>query len=169
MPRKAELGPKKTVRENFGRPTLYTPALVDRICELVACSPVGIDKIISLYPEMPSHCTIKLWRHQYPDFSAKYLNAKSLQSQLLVEEIDDLIPIGIKYYLDDKGQERIDAPSASLVIAKINNRKWHASRLAPKIYGEKVQIETKNDDTEALKAELIELRAKLAEKSKSDY
>jgi hypothetical protein len=153
-----------------GRPTTYNQDLAKLICERVATNPVGLETLIQLYPDLPNSSTIKAWRQQFPEFSAWYLQAKSFQSQIMVEEIDDLIPIGVRFYLDDKGQERIDPPSASLVIAKINNRKWQAARLAPKIYGERVQLESvSNDDTEALKAELKELREKLAEKSKSEY
>ena len=124
-----------------GRPSIYTEELAKLICERVSLCKLGIDKICNLYDDMPHSDTIKQWRLEKPHFSAMYLEAKSLQAQLLVEEIDDLIPIGIQYYTDDKGQQRIDAPSASLVIAKINNRKWTAARLAPKIYGDKTQSE----------------------------
>ncbi len=152
-----------------GRPTKYTPEFGKLICERVATNPVGLETLISLYPDMPDHSTIKAWRKQYPEFSSWYLEAKSFQSQLLVEEIDDMIDCGIRYIVDDKGQERIDPPSASLLIAKINNRKWTASRLAPKIYGDKQIIEQTTSENEQLKAELSELRAKLAEKAKSEY
>lgn len=155
----------------MGRPTKYTEDLAKLICSRVATNPVGLETLVTLYDDMPEHSTIKAWRHKYPNFSAWYLEAKSLQAQLLVEEIDDLIPKDIRYYIDDRGNERIDAPSASMLIAKINNRKWTAARLAPKIYSERMFVtdESKNSENEALKAELIELRAKLAEQNKSEY
>ena len=117
--------------KKMGRPTIYTEDLAKLICARVATNKVGIETLISLYDDMPDSDTIRAWRFKYPNFSRWYLEAKSLQSQLLVEEIDDMINCGIRYIVDDKGQERIDPPSASLVIAKINNRKWQAARLAP--------------------------------------
>jgi len=152
-----------------GRPTKYTDDLAKLICSRVATNPVGLETLVTLYNDMPEPSTIKAWRHQYPQFSAWYLEAKSFQSQLLVEDIDGMIDCGIRYIVDDKGQERIDPPSASLLIAKINNRKWTAARLAPKIYGDKQIIEQTTSENEQLKAELAELRAKLAEKAKSEY
>lgn len=126
-----------------GRPTTYTPELAKLICERVANNPVGVETLIQLYPDLPNSSTIKAWRKTHGEFSAWYLEAKAFQAQIMVEDIDDLIPQELNYYVDDKGQKRIDAPSASLLIAKINNRKWTAARLAPKIYGDKKQEEDK--------------------------
>lgn len=126
----------------MGRPTDYTIEQGDLICERIATNPVGYSTLVQMYPDMPHVCTINAWRHSIPEFAEKYLRAKSFQAQLLVEEIDTLLPDQIKYYTDDRGNERIDAPSASMLIAKINNRKWMAARLAPKIFGDKQQTET---------------------------
>lgn len=124
-----------------GRPTTYTPELAKLICERVATNPVGLETLIILYPDMPNSSTIKAWRKTHSEFSAWYFEAKSFQAQLLVEEIDELLPSEIRYYHDAQGNERIDAPSAAMIIAKINNRKWTAARLAPKVYGDKQQID----------------------------
>ena len=112
---------------------------------------------------------IREWRRKHPNFNAKYLTAKSFQAELMVEEIDDMLPHEIKTYLDDRGNERIDAPSASLAIAKVNNRKWTAARLAPKRYGDVSQLDTLKGENEELKKEMEELRAQLDQKHKKDY
>lgn len=153
----------------LGRPTIYTDELGKLICERVAANPIGLETLLKLYDDMPDHSTIKAWRLKYPDFSSRYLEAKSFQSQLLVEEIDSMIDCGINYIVDDKGQQRIDPPSASLIIAKINNRKWTAARLAPKIYGEQKHLEEKIEENAKLKDELRELQAKLADANRKDY
>lgn len=125
-----------------GRPTLYNDEIADRICDLVSTHSMGIAKIIEMYPDLPKDSTIKEWRLKHASFAAKYLEAKSLQAQILVEEIDDLIPTEIGHYFDERGNKRVDGASASLLIAKINNRKWTAARLAPRIYSEKNQTES---------------------------
>lgn len=146
-----------------GRPTKYTQDLAKLICERVATNPVGIETLVNMYPDLPSSPTIKAWRKTYSEFSSWYLEAKAFQAQIMVEDIDELIPNGIQYYVDDKGQERIDAPSASLVIAKINNRKWMAARLAPKIYGDK-----KQEDTQGTKETLSKIQALVADLNKTN-
>lgn len=152
-----------------GRPTKYTPEFGKLICERIAINPVGYSTLVQMYPDMPDVSTIKAWRMSIPDFSRMYLEAKSFQAQLLVEEIDTLLPDQIKYYTDDKGNERIDAPSASMLIAKINNRKWMAARLAPKIFGEQKQVEELKGENDRVKSELAELRAKLDKVNLSEY
>lgn len=130
-----------------GRPTKYTPELGKLICERIAINPVGYSTLEQMYPDMPHVGTVRAWRTSIPEFSTLYLEAKAFQAQLLVEEIDSLLPDKIRYYVDDKGNERIDAPSASMLIAKINNRKWMAARLAPKLYGDKQQVDISANET----------------------
>jgi hypothetical protein len=124
-----------------GRPSIYSEEYAKLICERVAINPVGYSTLVQMYDDMPHVATIRAWRMTKPAFSKMYREAKEFQAEIMVEEIDDLIPGGIRFYVDDKGQERIDAPSASLVIAKVNNRKWMAARLAPRLYGDKQQPE----------------------------
>lgn len=152
-----------------GRPTNYTPEIGKFICDKVSTHPVGYRILQDLYPEIPSYQTLLEWRAKFSEFGERYLNAKRFQSEILVEEIDSMIPDGIRYYIDDKGQERIDAPSAGLIIAKINNRKWTASKLAPKIYGDRKELENVQAENETIKAELAKLRAELDAKNKRDY
>jgi hypothetical protein len=128
-----------------GRPTIYTPELGDWICEIVASNPVGLYTIASLYNDFPVPSTIYTWHTKHPEFRDKYLKAKALQAILKVQEVDDMLDCPLLYIKDANGQERIDPPSASMRIARANSRKWEASRLAPKIYGErKEEADTQN-------------------------
>lgn len=150
-----------------GRPTDYTPELGQRICDLIATHPVGYETIRQMFPDLPVRKVVLGWRRKFPDFGDKYLAAKRFQAEIMVEEIDDMLPHEVKTYYDSEGNERIDSPSASLAIAKANNRKWTAARLAPKYYGDNVDVnEVSNED---LKQELRELREELKKKHEKEY
>lgn len=136
-------------KEPVGRPTLYNADIAKRTCDLIATHTIGIAQIIKMYPDLPCSAIIKEWRKKYPEFDEMHTQAKAMQARLLVEEIDEMIPGDIAYYTDDKGNSRIDAPSANLLIAKINNRKWTAARLAPRIYADRAVI----DNTHTIKHE----------------
>ena len=122
-----------------------------------------------MYPDLPLKGVVSRWRLKHADFGANYLAAKAFQAELMVEEIDELIPHEIKTYIDDRGNERIDSPSASLAIAKANNRKWTAARLAPKRYGDLTRLENLEEENHDLKKELDALRIQLAIKHEKDY
>ena len=152
-----------------GRPTTYTPELADRICELVATNTCGIDTLTATYPEFPDEAVIRLWRFKNESFSRKYAQAKMFQAELLAEQIHKISNSPIMYH-DAEGNERVDSGSVALARLRVDSIKWHASKLAPKIYGDRQTIETTtNTDNEKLKEELSILRSRLDEKSKCDY
>lgn len=124
-----------------GRPTIYTKELAELICERVATHTIGIQALCKMYDDIPDQHTIKQWRHKNLEFSTLYDKAKIMQAQLLVEECEDLIPMEIKTYFDDAGNERYDPVSATLLKEKVAHRRWMAARLAPKVYGDRQTIE----------------------------
>ena len=62
-----------------------------------------------------------------------------------------------------------DAGIVAAQKALANHKTFMASKIKPKIYGDKQIIEQTTSENEQLKSELAELRAKLAEKAKSEY
>ncbi len=152
----------------LGRPTNYTPELGDRICHLVAIHPIGYEHIQAMYPEIPKRQVVREWRKRFPEFNVKYLDAKRFQAELMVEDIDEMLPDEIKIYFDKEGNERIDSPSAAMLIAKINNRKWMAARLAPRRFGDSLQTEDVDKNKET-KEEMLAIRADLDPKNLKDF
>ena len=159
---------EKIKKKPFSRSS-YTPEMGQEICRIVATHPEGQKKLCIKFPHLPNHDTINEWRWQFQDFSDQYAKAKMQQSELMAEQISELSEVANKY-IDSEGNERIDTGSIASQRLQIDSIKWLASKLAPKIYGDRMQVHTtNNEDTEAMKAELQELRAKLAEKAKSEY
>lgn len=151
-----------------GRPTDYSVELGDRICYLVATHPIGYEPLQSMYPDLPNRQTVRVWRHKYPKFNAKYLDAKRFQAEIMVEDIDEMLPDKIKMYFDKEGNERIDSPSAAMLIAKINNRKWMAARLAPRRFGD-AGVSDDPDHNKETKEEMRTIRDDLDSKNQKEF
>lgn len=132
-----------------GRPTIYTPELVERICELVASSSDGLEIICNNNPELPHPDTIKSWRAKYDDFSAKYLLAKEKQAHLVAEDMVKIHERTKQYCYEDPitGAMKIDSGMIALANLEFQSKKWHLSKLAPKSYGDAKKSDDEKKDS----------------------
>jgi len=110
-----------------GRPTKYSAATADEICDTIAsgnslravCRKMGIAK-----------STVFKWLHDHPDFLDHYTRAREIRGEFYGERVSE---IGIK----GEGGE-IDPQVARVAI---DAYKWTAARMAPKSWGDKQQID----------------------------
>ena len=124
-----------------GRPSIYTDELADLICSRVATHPIGLPKLCAMFDDMPDQETINRWRYERKEFSNKYAQSKVFQAELMAEELIELAS-SKAYYHDAQGNERVDSGHVASQALLVNTIKWHASKLAPKIYGDKQQTES---------------------------
>lgn len=103
-----------------------------------------------MYEDLPAQSTIHLWRVEHKEFSERYLEAKRAQIDLVMEELDEILDENTEYYMDEAGNQRIDSPSVTKAIAKANNQKWFASKIAPKLYGDSKQEDKKDESVSLL-------------------
>ena len=131
-----------------GRPTSYTKELADLICERLA----GGESMRSIArdEDLPAVSTIFKWIREDEEFSVQYDRAKIESADALVEDMLDiadnqveqpLIVDGIPFQIDGKVVMIKDAVSVSHAKLRVDTRKWAASKLKPKKYGEKLQTE----------------------------
>ncbi len=147
--------PKNGQKER-GRPCKYTPELGDFICNIIATTSMGLPNICESYDFLPWPSTVRKWRLEYADFSAKYARAKLAQADILAEECLEIA--------DSSTAENYNADRL-----RIDTRKWLASKLLPKQYGDKLLLEEKTEENVRLKEELLKLRADLDERNKKEY
>lgn len=152
----------------MGRPTTYSPELGAYVCKMIATHACGLKKLEKMYEEFPFHSTIYAWIYDHPEFSSLYLDARRIQAAVLADSMLD-IPDDIGTFEDKEGVERID--SGILGKSKLNYEilKWHASKMAPKIFGDRHVVEQTTAENEGLKAEITLLRSQLNEKNTKDY
>lgn len=136
--------PKKIpeVKNKGGRPLEYTQEMGDYICELVSSTGHGLLKLTKLYPELPDKMTINRWRHRVPEFRAQYALAKLEQADILAEEcleIADDDSNDTKVNFD--GSEICNTEFIARARLRVDTRKWLASKLLPKQYGQHAEEE----------------------------
>lgn len=106
-----------------GRPSKYTKALGDRICDELMDGK-SLVKICAA-KDMPHRITVIRWMQNDPDFATKCAHARTAQADVM----DDLI-------LDVANACTNETAQADKV--KISAYQWRAAKLAPKRYGEKI-------------------------------
>jgi len=136
--------PRSKVRQYVG--TSYSAPVARRICERIMHGETL--KEIAKDPKMPSSNTVVKWlaNPELADFREMYYYAKRVYAELLIEEIITLA--------DDRSEDwepTYDAagnftgwvPNNDTVQRsrlRIDTRKWLATKLLPKIYGDKVDV-----------------------------
>jgi hypothetical protein len=110
---------------NTGRPTVYSQELANRICDRIALgeSLIGICKDNG----MPGRSTVHVWLAENSDFLDKYVHAREDQADYKADEIEDIADRVLK------GELKPDAARVA-----IDAKKWTASKLKPKKYGDRV-------------------------------
>lgn len=114
-----------------GRPSDYTDEKADAICERIVAGESM--RAICADPDMPAISTVFRWLSLNAQFSEQYARAKEEQAEAFADEIvriaDKDVPDEDTAVLTARDRLRVDA------------RKWVASKLKPKKYGDKVQTE----------------------------
>ena len=136
----------------LGRPQIYTQELADKICEEISTSNKGLRTICK---ELGiSTMTVLRWLsdEEKKDFRVQYARAKEEQADHLAEEILEIADDSTrddKTILDKQGNPIIveNTEWTKRSQLRVDARKWIASKLKPKKYGDKLQTENKTDLT----------------------
>jgi hypothetical protein len=111
----------------FGRPTTYSTEIAEEICRrMTTRDQVGKTRSLRSVcseDDMPIERTVYNWLIAHEDFLQMYARAKDTLADMNAEDILDIA---------DK------ATDANLARLQIDARKWWASKVAPKKYGDKI-------------------------------
>lgn len=112
----------------------FSAEAADMVCEAIASSTKGLRSLCAARVDLPSWQTIMAWLNRYPNFQEQYARAKSRQMELLAEEILDIS--------DAPAGDNVQVQRAKL---QVDTRKWLMSKLAPKKYGERIDVTTSGE------------------------
>ena len=121
-----------------GRPSSYTVEIGERVCnELMEGKTLTA---ICSADDMPHSAAVFRWLQKDDVFRNKYAHAREVQADTLADQILDIADDGKSdKYFDEDGTERVDHDVVARSRLRVDARKWYASKLAPKKYGEKVE------------------------------
>ncbi len=135
---KTKPAPKK---RKTGRPSLYTEALAAEICRRLAegetLRSVCRDKA------MPDKATILRWLadKKKADFREQYVYAREMQADALFDEALEIADDASGDWTKDKdGKKVLDHENIQRSRLRVDTRKWAAGKLAPKRYGDKLDL-----------------------------
>ena len=127
-----------------GRPTTYSIELADYICERLADGESM--RSVCRDESMPAMSTVFKWLREHEAFSEQYAIAKDECADALVEDMLDIAdnqvanPVlvdDVPLVVDGKIVTTVDAPAVNHARLRVDTRKWAASKLKPKKYGDR--------------------------------
>ena len=154
-----------------GRPTDYNEDIANRLCTEIASSSKSL-RTLCKGDDMPDISTIMRWIKKHEEFREQYARAKEAQADYLIEEMIDIADNGSNDFMTvvigDLEYEKENKEVISRSRLRVDTRKWIASKLKPKKYGDKVELEQSgsviNYNTELTADEIAKLKNELDRK-----
>lgn len=106
---------------------------------------------ITQEPNMPPYSTFNAWANSSPERFSEYARARQIQADYYA---DDTIAIADHEPDNQRARNRMDA------------RRWHASKIAPKKYGERIQNEINASIEQKFKVDLSSMTSEVREELK---
>lgn len=139
-----------------GRPTDYNYELIVEICDKIASTSKGLNRLCKENPHWPSRKCIYEWLLRHKEFSDLYAKAKSHQADFLFEECFDIADDTSRdtRVVGEDEREVCNSEWINRSRLRVDLRKWVVARLAPHKYGD--HIADKGNDE--IKSELSDIK-----------
>jgi terminase small subunit-like protein len=137
----------------MGRPSAYRAEIADAICEGLI-EGRSLREVCSA-PGMPPESTVRQWAlDDVQGFGALFTRATQIRAQRLADEIVELSDEDCTY-IDETGRRRIDQGAVAQLRLRVDTRKWVASKLLPRIYGDRIVAEHVGKDSGPIQVEVV--------------
>jgi hypothetical protein len=147
---------KKLPKASKGRPSIYSPELATEICTRIA-SGKSLRTVCSA-EDMPATATVFRWLldEKLKNFKDQYARACEERSEAFIEEILDIADDGSNDFIEDDYQKgktpgyQLNQENIQRSRLRVDTRKWYASKLKPKKYGDKLDVTSKDEKLDGL-------------------
>jgi len=107
----------------------FSQAVADEICERYTDTSETMRSILAR-PGMPSYPTVSKWLDDNPAFAAAYARAREHRAEHFADEIMSIA---------DEAEGETESAVVQAARLRVEARKWCASKLLPRLYGDKVE------------------------------
>lgn len=129
----------------MAKPREFDQIIGDEICDRLT-NGESLRKI-SCDEHMPAASTIYKWLTANKTFAEQYAHAREAQADTLADEILDIADDGSNDYMErEDGSVEYNGDAVSRSKLRVDSRKWIASKLKPKKYGDKQLIGSDPDN-----------------------
>jgi Bacteriophage Sf6, terminase small subunit-like len=126
-----------------GRPTRYTEKLGAQICALIMTGQSLRE--VCRREDMPSRSAVFSWLAKHEEFADQYARACLIRQEEIFDEIFEIADDGSNdWMLRRDGDEAIEVVNHEVIQRsrlRIDARKWALSKMNPRKYGEKLDID----------------------------
>lgn len=145
-------------KEIMGRPDDYTPETAAMVCAYMMEGETLLT--ISKREGMPSKSAVLRWLPKYPEFRDHYARASEVRAGIFIEESIDIVDDGSNDWMEINSPTNVGWRENGEAIQRsklrVDFRKWMATKLLPKMYGDKTTLVHETPDTSHLTMEEIE-------------
>ncbi len=141
-----------------GRPEIYNEELAALLLLQISTTSKSL-RTICKDDKFPSVATVLNWLNSKPEFLARYTRAKEEQADLLIEEMLDISDDASNDFMTivkgDMTYEIENKEVTNRSRLRVDTRKWIASKLKPKKYGDKVDVTSAGEKIQSIQVEVV--------------
>ena len=124
-----------------GRPSDYSVETTLSLCEAIATG--RSLRSVCLQDDMPAISSVYRWLNAHAEFREQYARAKEDSADALADDIlhiADTPMVGIKTETSPSGVKTVEGDMIEHRRLQVDARKWIASKLKPRKYGDKIEL-----------------------------
>lgn len=116
----------------------------EAICCEIECSSSGLRTIIAKSNVSTCVDTFYRYMHKNGTASERYARAKQIQGERIADDILDIADNSTNDFMATETGQKPDTENIQRSRLRVDSRKWLLSKLLPKKYGEKIDVDQTN-------------------------
>ena len=145
----------------MARPSSFTQETADHILERL----VGGESLVTICKDedMPDISTVFRWLAKDKEFCDNYARAREVQAEYYAAQSIDIADDSTNDYMERKGRApAFNRENVERSKLRVEARKWYASKLAPKKYGDRTIVQGDKDADPVLTNVTHDISARVA-------